>query len=75
MHFSQKVVRATLIRLLSQKLIRRNVMCVSFEKKWNGLLQSRSKDSILKIVLLAFIIHHNIAHKLLLRQAKCFLKF
>ena len=74
MHFSQKVVRATLIRLLPQKLIRKNVMCVSFEKKWNGLLQSRSKDSILKIVLLA-IIHHNIAHKLLLRQTKCLLKF
>ena len=36
------------------------------------LLQRRSKTFHTRIVLVAIIIHHNIAHKLLSKQTKCF---
>ena len=46
-------------------------VCVLW-RKWNGLLQSRSKDFILKSYSWQLVIHRNIAHKLLLKQTKCF---
>ena len=58
------------------KFDKNNVMCVSCEQKSNGLLQPRSKDSIQHaIVILAIIIHHNISHKLLLKQPNAFGNF
>ena len=57
-------------------MIRKNVMCVSFEQKWNALLQRRSKDSILKLYSWQlFIINRNIAHKLQLKQSIAFRNF
>ena len=48
-------------------------MCISFEQSEMVYCNVEVKIHA-KIVLLAIIIHHNIAHKVLLKQARCFLK-